>query len=123
MVIAQRVDGILADKQKEEQTTLYAELSLCSWALGRVGDKSSLPQVRSVCHFYTDEQGLPSGPRWQVGSGGPEHLFEAFHGLALLGEKEDALRQLQSVYDNHRNAMEPARQKEFQERLDQARRW
>ena len=70
-----------------QHSEVYAELSLCGEGLGRIGDKASLPQVRAVCRFLThDSWGFATG-----GAGpGAYRFFEAFHGLALLGEKEEA---------------------------------
>jgi RNA polymerase sigma factor (sigma-70 family) len=113
--IEKRVDAILAGSA--EDTLVYSELSLCAEVLGRIGDKASLPQVRAVCQYLTNDD------RWATGGAGPHpsRHFEAFHGLALLGEKDEALRGLKAVYEVRKDRMpEPEM---IPDLLDRAGQW
>ena len=63
-------------------------------------------------HFDTHDD------RYATGGAGPEpHRFlEAFHGLALLGEKDEALRELKAIYDKRKDRMDPAAVRECLDR-------
>jgi RNA polymerase sigma factor (sigma-70 family) len=116
--IEKRLDAVFAEARKGEHSTLYSEMSLCGLTLGTIRDKASLPPVRAVCRFLTDDD------RW-VGGGvgpGPSTIFEAFHGLALLGEKDEALRGLKAVYDKWGDRMAGAPDK-IPDLLDRAGQW
>jgi hypothetical protein len=41
----------------------------------------------------------------------------------LLGEKDEALRELESVLEKHPDRYQGSREKEFREELNKARRW
>ncbi|HMF20213.1 MAG TPA: TIGR03067 domain-containing protein, partial [Gemmataceae bacterium] len=116
LALVRRVDSMLDDKKLEESTLVYSELSTYASALGKIGDKAGLPQVRRVCRFLAAER------RWTYGSSSFYTLFEAYHGLVLLGEK-NIVRELQVLFENDGNELDEARQMEFQEHLDKARRW
>jgi RNA polymerase sigma factor (sigma-70 family) len=47
--IAAHVDAFYADKNREYSTLTRAEMSHCALALGQIGNKADLPQVRKVC--------------------------------------------------------------------------
>jgi hypothetical protein len=114
--IEKQLDAVLADARNLDHSTIHYELSACAEALGTIGDKASLPHVCAVCRYLTDDD------RYATGGSGPEpHRFlEAFHGLALLGEKDEALRDLKAIYEKRKDRMDPAFVREC---LDRASRW
>jgi hypothetical protein len=116
-VIEKRADALFVEIRTLENTLLWSELSTCGEALGKIGDKKSLPQVRAVCGFLaSDDRG------WATGGSGPDPytLLQAFHGLALLGEKDEALRGLKAVFDKRGDRM-PA--EDVRQCLDRAGKW
>jgi RNA polymerase sigma factor (sigma-70 family) len=119
--IEQRADAIITEIQKASDTLIWSELSLCGLALGQIGDKASLPQVRAVCRCLSDTNDFV----WATSGWGvsPSTFFEAFQGLALLGEKEEAFRGLKAAYEKHKDKMGAEQQQELQRELDKARQW
>jgi hypothetical protein len=130
--IAKRVDALLADlraHKQEENSLVYAELSDGALALGKIGDKASLPQIRRVCQFLTEDLpeeykragwGVPG--RWALGGFmGLQNTFNAYQGLALLGEKDAALRELNTLFNRYRDTRPQDEQRDFLDRLDRAR--
>lgn len=117
--IEKRIDALFDEARTQENSLLWSELSACGLALGKIGDKEALPQVRAVCRFLTHDD------RWATGGAGPnpDTLFEAAHGRALLGEKDEALRELEGVLEKHPDRYQGGREKEFRDELDKARRW
>jgi hypothetical protein len=93
-------------------------MSTCGLALGKIGDKEALPQVRAVRRFLTHDD------RWATRGPGPkpDTLFEAAHGRALLREKDETFRELEAVLEKHPDRYQGIREKEFREELDKARR-
>ena len=92
----------------------------CAFALGQIGDKESLPAVRKLCQqlpAYGDVDHKP------LGAAVMEELFQACHGLALLGEKTAALKKLNRIYEVYRPEMGAALSGEFKKRLDEAEKW
>jgi hypothetical protein len=73
--------------------------------------------VRKACDHLS--QTLPTGP-W---SGAIEDLFTAYHGLALLGHKKEALAELKQIYEKQGAKMEPARRAEYKAQLAAAATW
>ena len=50
-----------------------------------------------------------------------DDIFDAYHGLALLGKKEEALKRLQAIYDRY--PKKAYFRSTFEWRLDEARKW
>jgi hypothetical protein len=123
--IETRVDAVLAElrEQKRVHSGMWMEIAFCGQALGKVGDKASLPKVREICKYLADvdRDYATNG----TGSSGPNaHTFyEAFHGLALLGEKEEALRGLQAACDRYRARFGGQRHLDFEDDLARARKY
>jgi RNA polymerase sigma factor (sigma-70 family) len=114
--IEKRVDAVLEEARNSDDSMIHFELADCALALGKIGDKESLPKVRAVCRYLTDDDRYVGG-----GAGPAPHRFlEAFLGLALLGEKDEALRELKAIYVKRANLMQA---EDVQECLDKARKW
>jgi RNA polymerase sigma factor (sigma-70 family) len=118
--IEKRVDAVLAElrQQKRVHSLMWMEIAFCGQGLGKIGDKASLPKVREICKYLAEED-----PTWATGGAGPnaQTFYEAFHGLALLGEREEALRGLQAAYDRYRARYGVQRQSEYEDELARAR--
>ena len=103
--------------EESESSLSEAELAEISLALGRIGDPKGLPAVKKACEHLS--YWLPRSP----GSSATQKLFTAYQGLALLGQKKEALAELNQIYKEFRPKMEPHRKKEFEERLGEAAKW
>jgi hypothetical protein len=124
--IAARVDAFYADKRGASSLT-QSEMTHCALALGQLGDRASLPQVRQVCAdlshtVYMSYRPLEQG-RWGVGSSMNHDLFWAYRGLALLGEKDEALKELQRLLAAYGSEMEASTRKDYEKRLAEAKDW
>ena len=113
-LLVKRIGSILGGR---EDSCTRGELANASLALGRIGDPKALPAVTKACDHLAG-----SSPRWP-GSGALDDLFAAYHGMALLGHKKDALAELKRIYEDHKSEMEPHRQTEYQEHLEKAAKW
>jgi RNA polymerase sigma factor (sigma-70 family) len=123
--IAARVDAYYADEKRSVDSTTQAEMTHCAQALGQIGDRASLPQVRRVCAdlshaVYMSYRPLDQGRRGG-GSSLNENLFRAYDGLALLGEKEEAVKELQRLLTTYGAEMEASTRKDYEERLKAAK--
>jgi hypothetical protein len=104
---------------KQSSTLLNTELAESALALGQIGDKNSLPAVRRACQYLAD-----SFRRHGVmASGCLAHLFHANQGRALLGEKTEALAELENLRKQCSERMEPSQRKEYEERMQAAAKW
>ncbi len=117
--IAARIDAYYDDPKRSVDTTSRAEMGHCALALGQIGDKASLPQVRRVCE---DLSAWP-GTYGAGDSGLIEDLFRAYRGLALLGAKEEALKELERVLAAHGEKFDAGARKEYAEKLKAAKGW
>ena len=109
-----------ADTLLREQRELHSsavELAAVSAALGQIGDRRALPAVERVCNR------LSSPFRSWSDSRACDNSFSAFHALALLGHKKEALAELQRVYEKYGAKMEPAARAEYKKRLGEAENW
>jgi RNA polymerase sigma factor (sigma-70 family) len=117
--IAAWVDTFYADPKRKFSTLTRAEMSHCSLALGQIGDEAGLPQVRKVCKdmsYWLETYGI-------AGSAMVEDLFRAYHGLALLGCKDEAIKELERLLAAHGAKIEASFKKEYAERLTAAKDW
>jgi hypothetical protein len=121
--IEMRVDAVLTElrAQKRIHSGMWMEIASCSQALGKIGDKASLGKVREICKYLAnvDQEFATNG----TGSSGPgaQSFYQAFQGLALLGEKAEALRGLQAAYDRDRSRNGAQRNPVYEGELDRAR--
>jgi hypothetical protein len=118
-VIAARVDAVYAGRDRTGDTTTRSEMSDCALALGRIGDRTSLPQVRRVCGDLS---------YWMTQVSQVEHnatvgLFDAYRGLALLGEKDEAVKELNRLLAGYGPKWEPSVRKYYEKRLAEAKGW
>jgi RNA polymerase sigma factor (sigma-70 family) len=117
--VAARVDAFYADPKRSFDSTSRAEMSHCALALGQIGDKAALPQVRRVCadmSYWVETYD-------NSGSSMLEDLFRAYRGLALSGEKDAALKELVRLGADYAPKFEKSYQKEFADRLKEAKGW
>ena len=98
-----------------------AELAACSLALGQVGDKKTIDTVMRICQHFSHCPYAWNG--WPHYSSFNSFLFDAYKGLALLRGKEEALRELRRLYDIHSPKMETYWRKDYEERLEAAKKW
>jgi hypothetical protein len=117
-VIAAWVDGFYGDKKEHPSSLTRAEMATCALALGRIGDKKSLPQVRRVCQDISDEQAQRPAD-YNIAA----DLFMAYHGLSLLGAKPEAIKELTRLLAEYGSKMEPNDRKEYEKRLKEASGW
>ena len=118
--IVKYIDRTFVAMEKEESSLKVSELSECAVALGQIGDKMSLPSVKSVCQRLSanwDKRHRPLGSM-EIGD-----LFQAYQGMALLGDKKAAVDELTRIYDAYSGEMEAMSSQEFKERLDKAAKW
>jgi hypothetical protein len=87
----------------------------CALTLGRLGDKSTLAVVRRICKRLTE--------RGRFDDVGQRNLSAGYHGLALLGEKGEALRDLKQLYDIHASLLSDEHRKSFERLLEVASKW
>jgi RNA polymerase sigma factor (sigma-70 family) len=117
--IAASVDAFYADPKRTFSTLTRAEMSHCSLALGQIRDEAGLPQVRKVCKdmsYWLETYGI-------AGSAMLEDLFRAYQGLALLGYKDEAIKELERLLAAHGAKIEASFKKEYAERLTAAKDW
>ena len=115
--IVQYIHRILAVKDKDSLDE--GEMAECALALGKIGDKGSLPVVRQICRYLADALKEGHG----VSFDDLHRLFQSHQGRALLGEKAETLRDLQILFGQYEARMEPSTCKYYQERLQDAAKW
>ncbi len=123
--IAARVDAYFADPNREVSSTTQWEMTYSALALGQIGDRASLPQVRRVCAdmshtMYMSYRPLDQG-RWGRGSSLNENLFRAYDALTLLGQKDEAVTELTRLLATYGAEMEASTRKDYEERLNAAK--
>lgn len=126
-LITDRAHAIHAQMQTRRDSLLLSELVECGLPLGQIGDRESLPCVRMICSVITQEV-LAAYPPRDVNrsscySEQLRDLFRPFHGLALLGRKTEALRQLQRIYGICAPRMHRSTRQHFDRYLFEARHW
>ena len=112
--LTKQIEIVLDQHESSLTETELAEISL---ALGRIGDPQGLPAVKKACEHLS--YWLPRSP----GSGAVQDLFTAYHGLAMLGHKKEALAELKRIYKEFSPKMETQRTTEFEARLAEAANW
>jgi hypothetical protein len=106
--------------EKEEDSLKEAELSECALALGQIGDKASLPKVREACAKLSAAWQLRGG---MLGSMDISTTVMGYQGMALLGEKEAAVKELERVYGVYEGKLDASERAEFERALEKARTW
>jgi len=114
--IVARIEKILGDKTVSSST--HSELAEASLSLGRIGAPSALSAVRKACEHLSYWQGRSS-----TGSHQEVTLFTAYHGMALLGKKQQALAELRRLLREYGKKMEDHSRKEYEKLLDNAKGW
>jgi hypothetical protein len=113
--IVKYIDRTLAAMDKTEDSLKEAEICECAAALGRIGDRDTLPAVRKVCrHMFQWASG------WYMQ---PYDFFSAYHAMAQLGAKDEALKDLRSLYESKKDRMEERTRQDFQKQLELASKW
>lgn len=118
--IEKYIERTMAAVEKREDSLKISELSECALALGQIGDKGGLPSVKTVCKRLSanwDQRHRPTGSM-EIGD-----LFQAYNGMALLGEKEAAIKELTRIYDAYNGEMEARSSQEFKDSLVKAAKW
>ena len=110
--LIERIETILGDGEDSSSTRL--ELAACSLALGRIGDAKALPAVRNACKHLSYR--LPD-------SGKLHDLFAAYRGLAMLGQKKEALAELNRIYKEFGPKMEAYTKRDYEAELSNAAGW
>jgi hypothetical protein len=123
--IAARIEKILSDKTVSSST--HAELAEASLSLGRIGDASALPSVTKACKhlsywIYMSYRPIEQG-RSGTGSNQRVNLFKAYHGMALLGRKQQALTDLKRLLREYGKEMEDHSRKEYETLIKKAEGW
>jgi hypothetical protein len=113
--LSKRIEAILGSKDVSSSTE--RELAACSLALGLIGDAKAVPVVTKACDHLAYWS-----PRW-AGSNALQNLFDAYHGLAMLDQKKEALAELKRVYREHGPTMEPHTRKDYETKLSEAAKW
>jgi len=121
--IEARIDGYYDDPKRSLDSTSRSEMTYCALALGQIGDKASLPQVRRVCEdmSYTVYMAYRPTNGWGVGSGMNADLFRAYRGLTLLGKKDEAVKELNRLLTEYGPKMDETKRKEFEQHLAEAK--
>jgi len=119
------VRSINATLAREKPGTLTDnELAESALALGRIGDRSALPAVRRVRdRLLQYAEGPKNGSGYFLDYIAPSRLFLAYQGLALLGEKPRALRDLRQLYVRRAAAMRPSTRHDYERNLKAAALW
>jgi RNA polymerase sigma factor (sigma-70 family) len=105
---------VIQQRRKHLDTTSDAEMARAALALGRIADRKGLPAVRSACQHL---------PHWIKGGWGYLYFFDAYHGLALLGHKKEALAELDHLFEQYGGRLEPHARREFALRRKEASHW
>jgi hypothetical protein len=113
------IDAVLARDKVSSETEW--ELAAYSLALGQIGDMKAFPAVKKACDRLSE-----LCPR-SVGSNAFSDLFAAYHGMALLGHKKEALEELNRIYKNLPTTslpeMDVQKKKEYEGMLEKAEKW
>jgi hypothetical protein len=124
LVLEQRIEALL---KGEVNTLKQSEMVACADSLARIGERDSAPVVRKVCDHLNYWVGMSYRPIEEGRSGhGSEQiteLFKAYHALALLGFRKEALSALRELGAKYLTEMEPSAQREFLRNLEGAEQW
>ncbi len=99
---------------------LESELAMCALALGQIGDSRDLDIVRKICKYFSEKVEMSTPQEYSFSAG---MVFEAYRGLALLGKKEEAMKELHRLYDDYSTSMGTVAADNFRDKLEQAKNW
>lgn len=124
-ILEARIDKIL--RNYTGISSDQSEIAEASLALGLIRLPSTYPAVQKACKFMSDRIYNSYRPLEQGRSGGCSmliyNLFKAYQGMALLGYKEQALAELQRLWNEYGKEMDACNQKEYSDNLKAARLW
>lgn len=104
-----------------------SEMATCAESLAKIGDRDSTPVVRQVCDHLNHWFGMSYKPieegRSAKWSGQITELFKAYHALALLGFRDEALAKLKELESKYFKEMESPDQREFLRTLAKTEQW
>lgn len=123
--IAKRIEQILDGDVVSSST--QAELAEASLALGRIGDVSARPAVKKACDhlsywIYMSYRPIEQG-RSGHGSSQIANLFQAYHGMSLLGQKQEALTELERLFRKYGQEIEGFTREDYEKLLKEAENW
>jgi hypothetical protein len=105
---------------EKKSSLVDSEVAGAALALGQIGDKDARPAVIRACNHFSEDF---TRPRGSVGFFDVGKYFQAEQGRALLGEKDKSLQELNRIYRECSERMEPSTRKEYQELLKSAEQW
>jgi hypothetical protein len=114
--VVAHLEGILADKTLISSRT--GELSQGALTLGQLGDAASTDIVRRICgelSLHIETSSRPVDDLYK--------LFWACQGLALLGKKDEALKELEQLPKRCAARWNPGIDRLYQWDLAEARKW
>ncbi|MCK4789424.1 MAG: hypothetical protein KAV87_37120 [Desulfobacteraceae bacterium] len=119
------IDNILSGEVVSSST--HWEISAAAFALGQIGDSKGFEAVKRACDhlsywIYMSYRPIEQG-RSAKTSGQIYRLFRAYQGMALLGHKEQALGELNRLFQKYGKEMENGTRKEYKEWLQRASKW
>lgn len=92
-----------------------SELAVCAEALAEIGDRQSVAAVTRACNYARD---YPEYSSFSI-----RDLFQTYHALALLNERQAAWSELKLYSDKHLNGMETQAQREFKDQFKDSQNW
>ena len=124
LVLEQRIDELLKDGV---DTLKQSEMATCAENLVKIANPKSIASVRRVCDHlsywvYMSYRPIEEG---RAGSGSEQipELFNAYHALAELGYKQEALSRLDELKVKFLKEMESSNQQKFLDYLEDAKKW
>ena len=109
--VAARMETILADSPTSSPHA--GELAEGALTLGQLGDVASIDVVRRICRTLAHHV--------KVSNGMDDYLFTACEGLALLGEKDDAISELDQFRAHNLTRWDSYFDEMYQRRIADAR--
>lgn len=104
---------------KEGNSLIETEAAQNAFALAQIGDGRSLPHVRRVCRYLSEGMERNNIRHSSV----LPDLFQAHHARAMLGEKAQAIENLENLYRKCSPQMRPSEPKEYRKRMQEAKKW
>ena len=122
--LEQRINTLLTG---EVNSLKQSEMAACAESLGQIGDGDSAVAVRKVSDHLSYWLHMSYRPveqgRAGTWSGQIADLFKAYHALAVLGFKDEALSHLRELGTKYLEEMDASAQTEFRLALEKAEQW
>ncbi|HET6250552.1 MAG TPA: hypothetical protein VFE47_22890 [Tepidisphaeraceae bacterium] len=115
--IARYIDRTVQAPDAQGSSLQITELSESVFALGKIGDRQNLPAVQKACRRLSAECDS------KYGHMDVDDLGRAYHGLAMLGEKQAAITELTRLNAGHAGRIEVRGRKDLAAYLDEAKSW